>query len=436
MVAQLAARLLLTPVLYNNHHQLLNPVKPLPPSPQWANALRQASIRTELAVLALKTFGVSDEVLQEIYGVDVQSALQDGLKHGRDSTVPASLEEEHDCVPVGKKALEDLLSSPPSTFEHRRLETHWELTDKILTVARRDRPTSEPCWRVKSSPDRNRWSEEIRGLLVSKTSNLELLLLLPLPCDQSQAGKWHLLHNETIARGEEAALRVLAGLSILGLSHRHNLTRTELLPKLVVACADLFAEVGVCKAKGLKLPHNKDLREQTADGTQGLLLFRQHKQGSSRARPFVVDFSRIWRDTPSPHRIKKWNLRDRAGDADEVGDALLQPLTHASGVCLRLSLTPRKSEPLSHAVLLLGPASWIEFLHKGHAENRNKETFEPRQNVGKPGTIELYMDAPSRAKAASDPTSNIRRQRKPSEQKKTDAHTDTHAPIQKGELPG
>lgn len=373
-------------------------------------------------MLALKTFGITDALLQAIYQVDVSSALQAGLAQGRDSTMPARLTEQHDCEPVGMTALRQLVDTPSATvFLHQQLRAAWELTDKLLSLVSRDgRPYYEPDgelhWHATSCPDRDRWSEALRGLFLSKTSNLELLLLLPLPCDQTQAGTWHLLRSETMEEGQPGALRLLAGLSILGLSHRDNLTRTAFLPNLVTACADLFDEVGVCQSKGLDRPRDERLRLQTADGTQGLLLLRQLSQGASVARPFVLDFSLAWQK--HLHRITAWTLRDRTGDADEVADALLQAFTHASGVCLHLSLKPRRTEPIEHAVHLLGPASWINFLHQGHAEKRHDEVFEPYQGVDTLGTQLLCIDAPTPAKYTSDPQRYIREQKKLAEQRK------------------
>ena len=392
------------------------------PSTDWIQRLQQASLPTELAVLALKTFGVSDAVLQEIYGVDVPSALQAGLAQGRDSTIPTRLTEKHDCEPVGMTALRQLVNAPSANvIQHQHLQAVWELTDKLLSLVSRDgKPCYEPDggvhWHVRSCPNRDRWSEALRGLFLSKTSNLELLLLLPLPGELSQAGTWHLLRSETMEEGQPGALRLLAGLSILGLSHRDNLTRTAFLPNLVAACADLFDEVGVGLSKGLDRPRDERLRLQAANGTQGLLLLRQLSHGASVARPFVLDFSRAWQK--HPHRITAWTLRDRTGDADEVADALLQPFTHASGVCLHLSLKPRRTEPLEHAVHLLGPASWINFLHQGHAEKRHEEVFEPYQGVDTPGTQLLCIDAPTPAKYTSDPQRYIREQKKLAELRK------------------
>lgn len=392
------------------------------PTTAWSQRLRQASLPQELAVLALKTFGVSDAVLQAIYGADVLSTLHAGLSLGRDSTIPTRLADRHDCEPVGIAALRQLVNTPSTAvFEHQPLQAAWELTDKIHTRVWRDgkpcyEPSGERDWHVRSCPDRDRWSEDLRRLFLAKASKLELLLLLPLPSDAFQAGTWHLLRSATMEAGQHGALRLLAGLSILGLSHRDNLTRTAFLPNLVTACADLFAEVGVCQSKGLDRPSDERLRLQAVDGTQGLLLLRQISQGASVARPFVLDFSRAWQK--QANRITAWTLRDRTGDADEVADALLQPFTHASGVCLQLSLKPRRTEPLEHAVHLLAPASWIAFLHQGHAEKRHEAVFEPYQAVDTPGAQLLYIDAPTPAKYTSDPQRYLREQQKLAQQRK------------------
>ena len=425
MVCQVAVHTGLPPVFYKPTNHLLEPPRPVTtpmPSTGWSQRLRQTSLPTELAVLALKTFGVSDAVLEEIYGVEVPATLQAGLAQGRDSTIPTRLADKHDCEPVGIATLRHLVNTPSTTvFHHRRLQAAWELTDKIHTLTWRDgkpwyEPSGERHWHVRSCPDRDRWSEDLRGLFLAKTSNLELLLLLPLPCEQTQAGTWHLLRSETMEDGQCGALRLLAGLSILGLSHRDNLTRTAFLSNLVTACADLFDEVGVCQSKGVDRPHDERLRLQAADGTQGLLLLRQLSQGASVAKPFVLDFSRAWQK--HLHRITAWALRDRTGDADEMADALLQPFTHASGVCLQLSLKPRRTEPLEHSVHLLAPADWLEFLHQGHAEKRHKQVFKPYQRVNTPGAKLLHIDAPTPAKYTSDPQRYIREQKKLAEQRK------------------
>lgn len=425
MVWQVAVHTGLPPVFYKPTDHLQESPTPMTtpiPSTDWRQRLRQANLPTELAVLALKTFGVSDAVLQEIYGVDVPAALQAGLALGRDCTVPTRLADKHDCEPVGIAALRQLVNTPSATtFLHHRLQAAWELTDKIHALVWRDgkpyyEPSGELHWHAKSCPDRERWSEDLRGLFLAKTSNLELLLLLPVPCDQTQAGTWHLLRTETMGDGQHGALSLLAGLSILGLSHRDNLTRTAFLPNLVTACADLFDEVGVSQSKGLDRPRDERLRLQAADGTQGLLLLRQLSQGAPVARPFVLDFSRAWQK--HQHRITDWALRDRTGDADEVADALLQPFTHACGVCLQLSLKPRRTEPLEHAVHLLAPADWVEFLHQGHAEKRHEQVFEPYRAVDTPGAELLHIDAPTPAKFTSNQQRYLREQKKLAEQRR------------------
>ena len=388
----------------------------LTPTP-WINQLRQTSVPSELAVLALKTLGVQDEVLQEIYGVDVQVAVQTALEQGRDSAMPAELTDRHDCDPLGMVALRNLLATPSGTgIRHQRLQAAWEFTDKTYTLVWRNgepsyEPLPEPRWHAQSSPERDQWSREVRQLFLHKGSNLELLLLLPLPCDHASAGRWHVLRSEAIESGQSGALRLLAGLSILGLSHHNNLNRTDFLPKLVTACAELFSEVGVSQSKGLDRPTDEQLGKQTADGTRGLLLFRQQTQGAPVARPFVVNFARAWQN--HPNRITKWKLRDRTGDADEMADALLLPFTLASGVCLHLSLTARTSdEAVEHKVHLLGPDPWIEFLSQGHGEMRGKERFEPFRDVERPDAQLLHIDAPDPAKYTKDPEKYIKEQMK------------------------
>lgn len=362
-------------------------------------------------MLALKTLGVSDEILQQIYGVDIATTIEAALKRGDDSKIPYQLTDPYECDPVDMEAMRELLMTATSSrFRHESLQATWELTNKIHTLVWRDGdPYYEPeqSWHVRTCPERDRWSEELRGLFLSQTSNLELLVLLPLPSDQANAGKWHLLRSEEIEEGQIGAMRLLAGLSVLGLSHRQNLTRTAFLSNLVKDCESLFEEVAACRSPEDDQPSDTRLKQQTEAGTDGLLLFRQQTPGPPVARPLVINFSRAWCD--DPNRFTTWSLHDRTGDADEMADALLHPFTLASGVCLRLSLpirqkpkkVGRKAETrvvLEHKVRLIAPEPWIDFLSQGHGGKRGKSVFAPHQNLNDPDAQVWCIDAPTPAK--------------------------------------
>jgi len=99
------------------------------PTP-WISSLRQTRIPPELAVLALKTLGVSDEILQQIYGVDIATTIEAALKRGDDSKIPYQLTDPYECDPVDMEAMRELLMTATSSrFRHESLQATWELTN-------------------------------------------------------------------------------------------------------------------------------------------------------------------------------------------------------------------------------------------------------------------------------------------------------------------
>lgn len=372
----------------------------------WPQQLRQVTTPRELATLALKCLGIDDDLLLTIFGTSglrVDEALRAGLALGRDSPPPPQMDAAFNCAPIGIVALGELLSRKPSfQVKAQQFQLEWEPFDKMHKRAIKDGKVflvqeSTHHLRLKSQPEFQLWSEGVRQLFLHSSSNLELLIVLPLPSAETSLRCWHeLTWPQQFERGHDGALRLCAGLSILGLSHNAFLKRTLFLSGLVAQSEFLFDEVGIGGSTNRRdRPQDALLGEHAKTAPKGALSFRyQPGKTAPTAHPLVLNFSGAWQG--NPNRFDKWSIRDRGGDADEVANALLHLVAQTSGVFLRLPLTPRQAQDddAEHAVRLVGPKPWIDFVSQGHGEKRHGKIFEPYRLRDQEGISLFCIDEP------------------------------------------
>ena len=405
----------------------------------WIADLQRVGMPIELLVLALRTLGMSADVIGPLLSrdpLDIDELAGKALTQCADARLKVPDEDcDFSIKPFGKEAIKDLLKAGDLPVDEKSFTFKWAPTDKVydkktfvdlikagdfpvedksdtfkrdptdkvfLSVSGSNEET-EPIlesarseFHLETEPDFFDWFGEVRKLFLARESRTELFVMLPLP--MTDAFRWTILRPQRALSGRDDALRLITSLSALGLGYGDSGHRTKLISNLVLRCQMLFNEIGVGGATYPKTPEYELLRLQANGLAKNALFLRrdESKQGrDSRAQVFAADFSSAWQG--NPNRFDCWFIRDRAKDADQMADALLWLMTQTSGICLQLSLPPRQIDITEHHVQVLVPWPWCDFLRQGHgAQRRKKKVFDPYLHVeGGEGAL-YHVDEPLR----------------------------------------
>lgn len=378
------------------------------PGEAWGASLRQVCPPLPLIVLALRTLGVTETLLGQIFKLSeaqLWSLLWEGQDLGQESALHPGLRYDHDLAPIGLSELERLIArgSSPCQVDALRFEEGDALILQQVVDGEEVKYITDPLphRRLQLCEQAEAWLAQIRHLFLKPEGQIELILLLPQSSPAGESGRWQLIRRGAMEDDAEQAMRLLAGLSVLGLSHRASGHRSGVLPDLVVSAQALFKHFAVCGAPIDDRPDDETLRQQMRYLASGVLLQRPPTGGQqspeSVVRPLAIDFSSAWADRAD--RFADYLVRDRRADADEFADALLWLMAKTAGVCLHLSLAPRLGKPAKHDIRLLAPQPWIDFCRQGLGANRGKDAgFAPYQ--GKQADVPLlWVDEPPRYEA-------------------------------------
>ena len=380
------------------------------PTP-WPERLRSICIPEEFAVLTLKTLGVADDIVKEIYGLSTAQFKErscTGIACGQDTLPHMQKESPFDLAPIGIKHLESLIATPPLRFSRQSFAFSCQVTDshnedsRAIDVAgelarlegKDHEPAStrnRPGSRINASPDFFLWCDSVRRIFLRELPSVDLLFLLP----QSSTKKtvWHVLEHQELLRSQEHALRLLCGLSILGLSHDDSKHRLHILPDLVRITRSIRDWFG-CRAVDRELEGPKAFGHQMIGLTDEQVFMRPDANlgHQKTARPLMLDFSAAWRKHSG--QFADLAIHDRTQNADELVNALYWMMTQTSGICVHLRLHPynpaQKRE--RHKVRVYAPLPWIEFLKKGNGTRgrREKEDRDTEADLLNPEAALLY----------------------------------------------
>jgi hypothetical protein len=145
------------------------------------------------------------------------------------------------------------------------------------------------------------------------------------------------------------------------------------------------------------LPNNSTLKEQIKLYAKNILILKPASEDTEEVEPFALDFMKAWKGKANSYNA--WHVRNRAQDADELGDALLWLITNTSGVLCQISLEPRtlpinkSTEPKKKQnVQIVGPKHWTDFMNQGHGFLRGKDCFEPKRLVNEKSAPLYWID--------------------------------------------
>lgn len=393
--------------------------------PGWADELKATSLPPALVTLALSAFGLSSKWLSSHFDLSdlaIQQVLREAIGHGREVLPRRRGGDELDAI--GLRDLERLVMWTSTPMAHQLLRFREEHTPIYVLNAEGESPIYEeedlPHQKIVMDDAATLWFDQVRRLFLRPTKQTELLILLPRPTPELGKRNWDVHSSMLSSETPEHAFRVLAGLSVLGLTHRASGHRTRLLPDLVVRCPAIgqhFAVAGI----GLKEQMiGDDQKAQLKSLPKGAILRRPESglpgAGSVEMQAWAIDYSSEWR--AQPNRLADLSIRDRAQDVDEMADALLWLMCQTSGVCVHLSLEQRARYADENDVRIITPQPWLAFLQQGHGAKRNQgEPFEPYRQRDVPGMPLLWVDEPTRYEKLKG-TAKRAYVRKPPDQKK------------------
>ena len=363
-----------------------------------------------LSELALRALGVSEALIQEIYGLDpaeLRSVLDCALEQGTEARFNASTDPEHryEMSPFGMPDLRRLLTEPSIPVLRETFSFSWRPASGIASrviLNGKDTYVSEPDGKhltLDTSANFQAWCEELRRCFARTEPMNYLILLLPKTQNQDKSKQWEMLSLSADRPDNKAAIQLLSALTILGLSHRKGGSRTKFLGGLVKHNELLFDAIGVCGSASSDLPGDQLLVRQMAGMPDQLLMLSPLiNHGKEVARPYVVSFSDAWNDEPA--RFSDWSVRARAADADDCADALLWLITQTSGVAVKIPLLPRRCKKVSdaHNLRVVAPTPWTDFLRQGHGAQRKDpaKVFEPYLSRENPSVPLYCVDEPKR----------------------------------------
>lgn len=399
-----------------------------PEKTAWAEGLRSTSLPPALVTLALSAFGVSSKWLSSHFDqsdLAIQQVLRETIALGREVLPRRRGGDELDAI--GLRDLERLVMGASTPMAYQSLHFREEHTPIYVLNDEGESPMYEeedlPHRKIVMDDAGTLWFDQVRRLFLQPTKQTELLILLPRPTPELGQRDWDVHSPMPSSVTPEYAFRVLAGLSVLGLTHRASGHRTRLLPDLVLRCPAIgqhFVVAGI----GLKEQMiDDDLKAQLKNLPKGAILRRPEigltGAGSVEMQAWAIDYASEWRT--QPNRLADLSIRDRARDVDEMADALLWLMSQTSGVCVHLSLEQRARYADEHDVRIIAPQPWLDFLQQGHGAKRNQgEPFEPYRQRDLPGMPLLWVDEPRRYEDLKG-TAKRAYVRKPTGQKKKEA---------------
>lgn len=399
-----------------------------PEKTSWARGLRSTSLPPALVTLALSAFGVSSKWLSSHFDqsdLAIQQVLREAIALGREVLPRRPGGDELDAISL--RDLERLVMGESIPMAHRSLSFREERTPIYALNDEGESPIYEeedlPHRKIFMNDAGTLWFDQVRRLFLQPTKQTELLILLPRPTPELGQRDWDVHSPMLSSVTPEYAFRVLAGLSVLGLTHRASGHRTRLLPDLVVRCPAISQHFVVAGIGLNEQMIDDDLKAQLKSLPKGAIL-RRPESGLPGAGPvemqaWAIDYSSEWRAQSS--RLADLSIRDRARDVDEIADALLWLMSQTSGVCVHLSLEQRARYADEHDVRIIAPQPWPGFLQQGHGAKRNQgEPFEPYSQRDVPGMPLLWVDEPRRYEDLKG-TAKRAYVRKPPDQKKKEA---------------
>lgn len=372
---------------------------------EWRQKIRCIDSHLEISYLSLKAFGVSGEILNSIFqGCQVSPTIKmsDILVNKRESLSSPNFTNAKGFSPIGADEIDALISGGVP------LEASWESCsfqwEKSFLLSRHFesgsclfKQDSEPSWRQAMPNQLHEWLNKIRSVLAEKSSSSDFLVLFPLPKppNENDPTTWHFLTLDKMHEGFEGAWRLLAGLTMSGLSHYRDGKRSDFFDGVIKDCEVLRNQVGIIGSRGVNMPADsilKEYLEKHSNGPSGMVVMKS--VSGDEARSFVLNFADFWRAHSS--RFKSWMLRDRVGDVNELIRTLPMFMPHVSGVCLRISLLPKKVEgdDEEHVFRVLGPDSWIDHLNSWCGAKRNKVPSDHYTKLDRPSDSVFCIDDP------------------------------------------
>lgn len=372
---------------------------------EWRQNIRLVDQCLDIAYLSLKAFGVDSEILESIFQGSLASLvikMSDLLVNKRESLSSPNFTDAKDYSPIGVDEIDALISgSPPLEASWESCTFQWRKSYFLSHVVESEIPffdqDSKPSW-SQAMPDQLRgWLDKVRDVLAEKSSSSDLLVLLPLPkpMNENDPTTWHFLTLDKVHEDFEGAWRLLAGLTMLGLSHYRDGKRSDFFDGLIKDCEVLRDQIGVIGSRTRRKrvdPILKEYLNEHSRGPSGLVAMKS--ASGNDVRPFILNFSDFWRGHSS--RFRSWMLRDRTGDTNEMTRTLSMFMPHVSGICLRISLLPNKVDGNDgeHVFRVLGPDSWIDHLNSWCGAKRNKVSSGHYTKLGRPSDSAFCIDDP------------------------------------------
>lgn len=375
----------------------------------WSNTLQHVESNPDLLTLALGSFGVPPERIGAAYGLDLeglQASFNRALSRGVDRTPPVLKSFDYLFQAVGLSVLKDLLARDAHSYAAREMRitrTRAEGLHDLVLIDGRPRlvPDPAPHIKVNIAEPAARWFDQIHRMFLRKRSGTDLLVLLPGSGLGARQGHWTVLRAPRFRSTFSCAVRVLSGLAVLGMTRRESGHRNLFLGDLASSCELLSSQFWVTGRSVLKATDCEQLCRQMMQMPEGVLLQRPPDDDLAQLRGnlsvFALDFSDTWKGKSSS-RFTDWSIRDRAGDSDELTNALLMLFLATSGVCVHIHLPAPsgRGSARKHDVRVVAPKAWIEFMQEGHGAKRKEDVFSPYLGRDKPGVPLLCIDEPRR----------------------------------------
>ncbi len=372
---------------------------------EWRQEIRGVDQCLQIACLSLKAFGVRNEILEEIFqGCGVSSTVKasDLLVRRRESLSNPDFTEAKDYNPIGVDEIDAMIGGGmPLDTSFESCSFQWQEAYLLGRVVESESPffaqDLQPSWRQVIPIQLFEWLGRVRKVFAEKSSSSDFLVLFPLPkpLNENDPTTWHFLTIDKMHEGFEGSWRLLAGLTMLGLSHYRDGKRSDFFDGLIKDCEVLRDQVGAIGSSGASMPADSILKEylkEHSDGPSGLVVMKS--SSGDAARPFVLNFSDFWKGRSN--RFRSWMLRDRVGDVDELTRTLSIFMPHVSGVCLRISLLPNKvnANDGEHVFRVLGPDTWIDHLSSWCGAKRNKVSSDHYTKLDMPSDSAFCIDDP------------------------------------------
>jgi hypothetical protein len=357
--------------------------------------LRKAKIDTVLTLLALQALGVSRSDLAAMFELpdtsldplleEAKEKLYDGRLNQKDTEDTGQRAPE----PIGKEKLKSLLNKRGIAYGRKHFDVRWQRQNKAgyVDVDRRRKRVYEPkgtFFRPANDALFLELVDPFVELMFHRELN-EVWVFIPIPGKNAKkynvktkyrnVMEWDLLSFETQSLDEDAALRVVFFLTMLGFYQQTNGDIPVNMARLVEISQDLAKYIHVYKKPRRSHPQNgKGTHDtETAQFPPNQLLLIASDPPPARLSPKETREKELLPKPTRPIVMKlkpgafqerqfdSWKYATPVNHSPFMCSRLMELLLNTSGIVCRLPLTPKTAEP---ALRIYAPELWIQQLKR------------------------------------------------------------------------